>query len=52
MSDVSHPGRGLTKWFGQGEAKMCAVREVSFEARTSTRCSTSSGRRAAGRRRY
>src|SRR5579863_2009330 len=25
--------RGLTKWFGHGEAKTCAVRDVTFEAR-------------------
>ena len=33
MADVAIRAEGLTKWFGQGEAKMCAVREVSFEAR-------------------
>jgi putative ABC transport system ATP-binding protein len=33
MTDVAIRAEGLTKWFGQGEAKMCAVREVSFEAR-------------------
>jgi putative ABC transport system ATP-binding protein len=33
MTDVAIRAERLTKWFGQGEAKMCAVREVSFEAR-------------------
>jgi putative ABC transport system ATP-binding protein len=33
MTDVAIRAQGLTKWFGQGEAKMCAVRDVSFEAR-------------------
>jgi putative ABC transport system ATP-binding protein len=33
MADVAIRAEVLTKWFGQGEAKMCAVREVSFEAR-------------------
>jgi putative ABC transport system ATP-binding protein len=32
MSDVAIHAEGLTKWFGQGEAKMCAVREVTFDA--------------------
>jgi putative ABC transport system ATP-binding protein len=32
MTDVAIRAEGLTKWFGQGEAKMCAVRDVSFEA--------------------
>jgi putative ABC transport system ATP-binding protein len=32
MTDVAIRAQGLTKWFGQGEAKMCAVRDVSFEA--------------------
>jgi putative ABC transport system ATP-binding protein len=31
--DVAIRAEGLTKWFGQGEAKMCAVRDVTFEAR-------------------
>jgi putative ABC transport system ATP-binding protein len=50
MNDVAIQAEGLTKWFGQGEAKTCAVRDVTFEARF-TRCSTSSARRAAARRR-
>ena len=33
MSDVAIQARGLTKWFGQGEARTCAVRDVTFEAR-------------------
>jgi putative ABC transport system ATP-binding protein len=33
MADVAIQADGLTKWFGQGEARMCAVREVTFEAR-------------------
>ncbi len=33
MDAVAIRAEGLTKWFGQGEAKMCAVRDVSFEAR-------------------
>jgi len=33
MEDVAIRAQALTKWFGQGEAKMCAVRDVSFEAR-------------------
>jgi len=33
MDAVAIRAEGLTKWFGQGDAKMCAVREVSFEAR-------------------
>jgi putative ABC transport system ATP-binding protein len=32
MKSVAIRADGLTKWFGQGDAKMCAVREVSFEA--------------------
>src|ERR1019366_1066669 len=32
MTDVAIRAEGLTKWFGQGEAKTCAVRDVSFEA--------------------
>jgi putative ABC transport system ATP-binding protein len=32
METVAIKAEGLTKWFGQGEAKTCAVREVSFEA--------------------
>jgi putative ABC transport system ATP-binding protein len=31
--DVAIRAEGLTKWFGQGEAKMCAVRDVTFDAR-------------------
>jgi putative ABC transport system ATP-binding protein len=31
--DVAISAKGLTKWFGEGEAKMCAVRDVSFDAR-------------------
>jgi putative ABC transport system ATP-binding protein len=33
MNPVAISATGLTKWFGQGEAKTCAVREVTFEAR-------------------
>jgi putative ABC transport system ATP-binding protein len=33
MEPVAIRAEGLTKWFGQGEAKTCAVRDVSFEAR-------------------
>jgi putative ABC transport system ATP-binding protein len=33
MDAIAIRAEGLTKWFGQGEARMCAVREVSFEAR-------------------
>jgi putative ABC transport system ATP-binding protein len=33
MDAVAIRAEGLTKWFGQGEARTCAVREVSFEAR-------------------
>lgn len=33
MTDIAIRAEGLTKWFGEGEAKMCAVRDVSFEAR-------------------
>jgi putative ABC transport system ATP-binding protein len=32
MNPVAIRAEGLTKWFGQGEAKSCAVREVSFAA--------------------
>jgi putative ABC transport system ATP-binding protein len=32
MTPVAIRAEGVTKWFGQGEAKTCAVREVSFEA--------------------
>jgi putative ABC transport system ATP-binding protein len=32
MTDVAIRAEGLTKWFGQGEAKTCAVRDVTFEA--------------------
>ena len=32
MDTVAIKVEGVTKWFGQGEAKMCAVRDVSFEA--------------------
>ena len=32
MTDVAISARGLTKWFGQGEAKTCAVRDVTFDA--------------------
>jgi putative ABC transport system ATP-binding protein len=33
MEDVAIRAQGLSKWFGQGEAKTCAVRGVTFEAR-------------------
>jgi putative ABC transport system ATP-binding protein len=33
MHDVAIRAEGLTKWFGQGETKTYAVRDVSFEAR-------------------
>jgi len=33
MDAVAIRAEGLTKWFGQGEAKTCAVRDVTFEAR-------------------
>jgi putative ABC transport system ATP-binding protein len=33
MADVAIQAQGLTKWFGQGEAKTCAVHSVTFEAR-------------------
>jgi putative ABC transport system ATP-binding protein len=33
MNPVAIHAEGLTKWFGQGEAKTCAVRDVTFEAR-------------------
>ena len=32
MDNVAIRAQGLTKWFGQGEAKMCAVRDVTFDA--------------------
>jgi len=31
--DVAIRAEGLTKWFGEGEARTCAVRDVNFEAR-------------------
>jgi putative ABC transport system ATP-binding protein len=33
MESVAIRAEGLTKWFGQGDAKTYAVRDVSFEAR-------------------
>jgi putative ABC transport system ATP-binding protein len=33
MAAVAIKAEGLTKWFGQGEARMCAVRDVTFDAR-------------------
>jgi putative ABC transport system ATP-binding protein len=33
MADVAIRAQGVTKWFGQGDAKTCAVSDVSFEAR-------------------
>ncbi len=33
MDAVAIRAEGLTKWFGQGDARTCAVREASFEAR-------------------
>jgi len=33
MSDVAIKAEGLTRWFGEGEARTYAVRDVSFEAR-------------------
>ena len=33
MNPVAIRADGITKWFGQGEAKTCAVRDVTFEAR-------------------
>jgi putative ABC transport system ATP-binding protein len=33
MGGTAIRAEGLTKWFGHGEAKTCAVRDVSFEAR-------------------
>jgi putative ABC transport system ATP-binding protein len=33
VDSIAIRAEGLTKWFGQGEAKTCAVREVTFEAR-------------------
>ncbi len=32
MADLAIKAEGLVKWFGEGEAKTMAVREVSFEA--------------------
>ncbi len=32
MADLAIAATGLTKWFGEGEAKTMAVRDVSFEA--------------------
>jgi putative ABC transport system ATP-binding protein len=32
MGDAAIRAEGLTKWFGHGEAKTCAVRDVTFEA--------------------
>ncbi|MGO8994375.1 MAG: ABC transporter ATP-binding protein [Polyangiaceae bacterium] len=33
MNPVAIKAEALTKWFGQGEAKTCAVRDVTFDAR-------------------
>ncbi len=33
MGTVAIQAAGLTKWFGQGEARTCAVRDVTFDAR-------------------
>jgi putative ABC transport system ATP-binding protein len=33
MNPIAIKAAGVTKWFGQGEAKTCAVRDVSFDAR-------------------
>jgi putative ABC transport system ATP-binding protein len=33
MDTVAIRATGVTKWFGQGDAKTCAVKDVSFEAR-------------------
>ncbi len=33
MHDVAIEARGLSKWFGEGDTRTYAVREVSFEAR-------------------
>jgi putative ABC transport system ATP-binding protein len=33
MDAVAIQAVGVTKWFGQGEARTCAVREVTFDAR-------------------
>src|SRR5271155_2636190 len=33
MGQVAIQAQGLTKWFGHGDAKTYAVRDVSFEAR-------------------
>ena len=33
MADVAIRAEGLTKWFGQGDARMCAVQDVTFDAR-------------------
>ncbi len=32
MADVAIKASGLTKWFGEGEARTVAVKDVSFEA--------------------
>jgi len=32
MAEVAIRASGLTKWFGEGEARTVAVRDVSFEA--------------------
>jgi putative ABC transport system ATP-binding protein len=32
MSNTALRAEGLTKWFGHGDAKTCAVRDVTFEA--------------------
>jgi putative ABC transport system ATP-binding protein len=32
MESVAIRAEGITKWFGQGDARMCAVRDVTFEA--------------------
>lgn len=32
MGAVAIQARGLSKWFGQGDARMCAVNDVTFEA--------------------
>ena len=33
MGAVAIEARGLSRWFGQGDARMCAVNDVTFEAR-------------------
>ena len=33
MAPLAIRAKGVTKWFGQGDARTCAVRDVSFEAR-------------------